>query len=352
MICRDFSGPDGVGGQYPIATLPQHDTVGYLAHHLCTPFASPTDKARAIFAWCHHNIAYDVDGFFGGCIPRGQSVEQSIFSGKAVCEGYAKIYQAIAIAGGLECYVVGGHGKGFGYGPLAPGQRPPPRDATGHAWNAVRIDGGQWKLIDACWGAGNVCDKRAERYEKKFDPIHFIASNEDFGESHFPEESRHFYREDGRVISWEEYIVPKTTEEPAILYGGAAGEGIGRKTLTPQAKNIQVHSGQVVRFQFGKICEHWTLEKHGGGKKPYLYMMHIHGVDGRKDDYVTMEYDGSFWWYADIPARDLGAPGQQINCYALDVLNGRSARGMTAAEWRSIRAGSWNWVGIASWQLV
>jgi len=370
MICRDFSGPDGVAAQYPIASLPRNDPVGYLAHHLCSPFPSATDKARAIFTWCRkfrtqdgafeivadyrldHNIAYDVEGFFGGCIPTGQTMEQRIFSGKAVCEGYAEIYRAIANAAGMEAYVVGGHGKGFGHAPVKAGERPPPPTAPNHAWSAVRIDGGEMKLLDACWGAGNVCDKRTERYEKKFDPVHFIETNEEFGRRHYPEDSRHFYRKDGRVVPWEEYIVEDMSEEPSVLYGKAEAEGICKKTLTPRAKNIPVYSGQVVRFQFGKLCEHWTLEKHGGGKLPYLFMMKINGVDGRKDDYVPMEYDGSYWWYVDIPARDLGAPGQQVTCYALDVLNGRSARGMTAAQWRAVRAGSWSWVGIAGWQLV
>jgi hypothetical protein len=353
MICRDFSGPDTVAAQYPVASLPRNDPVGYLAHHLCSPFPSQTDKARAIFAWCHHNIAYDVDAFFGGCIPRGQTVEQSIFSGKGVCEGYAKIYHAIAIRAGLGCYVVGGHGKGFGFRPLAAGERPPPPDPTGHAWNAVQIDHGQWKLIDACWGAGNVCDKRAERYEKKFDPFHFIASNEVFGLRHFPEDSRHFYRDDGRALSWEEYVVEKMTEEKATLYTNAKDEGIAEDSLTPAAKNIPVYSGQVVRFQFGKLCEHWTYEKHGGGKKPYLFMIKINGVDGRKQDYVCMEFDG-FWWHCDIPARDLGAPGQQVFCYALDKLNGQDARGTPAREYMSRigKPGSMSWCAIACWQLV
>jgi len=293
-----------------------------------------------------------VDGFFGGCIPRGQTVEQSIFSGKAVCEGYAKIYHAIAIAAGLECHVVGGHGKGFGHAPLKAGERPPPPNPTGHAWNAVRIDGGHMQLIDPCWGAGNVCDKRAQRYEKKFAPMHFIASNEDFGRRHFPEDSRHFYRKDGRPLPWEEYIVEEMAEEPVVVYGNAEAEGICKKTVSPRAKKISVHSGQIVRFQFGKLCEHWTLEKHGGGKLPYLFMMKIHGVDGRKEDYVTMEYDGSYWWYVDIPARDLGAPGQEVSCYAWDVFNGRSARGMTAKQWHTKGCGSWSWAGIACWQLV
>lgn len=130
LICRDFSRPDGVAAQFPSNSLPRQDPVGYLAQVLCGSFPSPTDKARAIFTWCHHNIAYDVEGFFGGCITRG-SPSETIFSGKAVCEGYARVYESIAVRAGLECIVVGGHGKGYGYTPLTKDAPVPPRDASG-----------------------------------------------------------------------------------------------------------------------------------------------------------------------------------------------------------------------------
>lgn len=58
LVCRDFSGPDNVAAQYPSSAIDRRDPVGYLASVLCEPFPSPTDKARAIFTWCHHNIAY------------------------------------------------------------------------------------------------------------------------------------------------------------------------------------------------------------------------------------------------------------------------------------------------------
>lgn len=58
LVCRDFSGPDNVAAQYPSSVVDRRDPVGYLASVLCGPFPSPTDKARAIFTWCHHNIAY------------------------------------------------------------------------------------------------------------------------------------------------------------------------------------------------------------------------------------------------------------------------------------------------------
>jgi hypothetical protein len=322
--------------------------VGYLAHVLCDPFPSETDKARAIFTWCHHNIAYDVEGFFGGCIPRGLSMADTIFSGKAVCEGYAKVYEAIATRAGLACVVVGGHGKGYGFVPVAPGAGPPKRDPSGHAWNAVRIDGGEWKLLDACWGAGAVGDKK---YTKRFAPEMFYLSNDLFGLKHFPQDSQHFYRSDGRIPSWEEYIIGPLKGEQATWYTNAGEEGLNEFTFSPREKHIPVYSGEVVRFQFSKVCEHWDHIRNGKGK-PYLFMMKIHGIDGRKDDLVPLDHDG-FWWWCDIPARELGAPGQSISLFGLDTLDGRPARGVSKEEFLSKKGRcGMSWVGVAMWELV
>lgn len=323
--------------------------MGYLAHVLCDPFPSATDKARAIFTWCHHNIAYNVEDFFDGCIPRGQTPAETIFSGKAVCEGYAKVYESIASRAGLECVIVGGHGKGYGFVPLAPGQAPPRRDPSGHAWNAVRIDGGEWKLLDACWGAGAVGERK---YTKRFVPEMFYMANDTFGLKHFPSDTRHFYRSDGSIPAWEEYIVgPLRGAEQATWYSNATQEGLNEFTFSPRAKHIPVRSGEVVRFQFSKVCEHWDGERNGKGKA-YLLMMKIHGLDGRKDDLVPLDHD-SFWWWVDIPARDLGAPGQQISLYGLDTLDGKPARGVTKEEFlRKKGKCGMSWVGIAAWELV
>lgn len=297
LICRDFSGPDAVAAQHPPSVIDRSDPVGYLAHNLCGPFSSPTDKARAIFTWCHHNIDYDVAGFFAGC-PRRGTASDTIFSGLAVCEGYARTYEAIAKRAGLDCIVIGGHGKGFGFQAVEDGQPPPPRNATGHAWNAVKIDHGYWKLIDPCWGAGHL-DNRA--YKREFNATQFTMSNEFFGWKHFPEDRRHFFRDDGRVPSWEEYVMGPTGGERPQWYGNTLEEGISEWKSEPAQKKIPAYSGENVRFLFGKICEHWTAEKNGRGA-PRLLMMNIHGVDGRKDDQVPLDTDG-YWWWCDIQAR-------------------------------------------------
>lgn len=349
LVCRDFSGPDTVAAQYPRETIPRNDPVGYLANVLCSPFPSATDKARAIFTWCHHNIDYNAREFLGNCV-KHRSVEETIFQGLAVCQGYAEVFQAVANRAGLQCVVVSGHGKGYGYTPLAPGQAPPPRNATGHAWNAVCIDGGEWKLIDACWGAGSLCN---ERYKRGFNPKMFYLSNDLFGLKHFPANNQHFYRGDGRILSWEEYMIGPVGSEMAQWYDTATEEGLSEFTFSPAAKQIPVRSGEVVRFQFSKICEHWNPERHGKGKS-YLLLMKVYGLDGRKEDLVPLDTDG-FWWWVDIPARDLGAPGQKIFLYALTVLNKKDARGVTKADYHRAMSGngySMSWAVFTQWELV
>lgn len=160
LICRDFSGPDQHAARFPREHLPSSD-VGWLAQQLCGPFPSLTDKARAIFTWLHHNVDYDVHSFFSGTISPS-TPERTITSGLAVCEGYAGLFAALALKAGLQALVVSGDGKGYGHTPLEPGQPVPAFDSN-HAWNAVCIDNGEWKLIDPCWGAGHLgCQMKNE----------------------------------------------------------------------------------------------------------------------------------------------------------------------------------------------
>jgi hypothetical protein len=324
--------------------------VGYLAHVLCDPFPSYTDKARAIFTWCHHNIAYDVEGFFGNCIPRGQSPSEMIFSGKAVCEGYAKVFEAVANRGGLESLLVSGHGKGYGFAPVQEGQPPPPKKATGHAWNVVRIDDGEWKLLDPCWGAGHLGPNNS--YCKAFSPEQFYLPNDLFGMKHYPSNNRHFYRKDGRIPSWEEYIMGPSQGEPATWFGDATAEGLSEWNFTPRAKNIPVGDGtETVRFQFSKVCEHWDPVRNGRGKQMLFLLKILNGPDGG-DDMIPLDTDG-FWFWVDVPARELGRPGQSISLFGLQTLGDGSARGVGKEEFLN-KKGSYamSWIGIAAWDLV
>jgi hypothetical protein len=240
LHCRDFSGPDQHATRFPRESIPSYD-VGWLSQQLTAPFASPTDKARVIFTWLHHNVAYDVVAFFNNNV-RGSTPQDTIRTGLAVCQGYAGMillfpqfpaflhtdvlldtFVALALKAGLQASVLSGASKGYGHRELKPGQPIPPYQGS-HAWAVCRIDGGVWKLIDPCvsvpcatesssstvlihvqWGAGTVNGPN-EPYKKGFAPQRFTQSNNEFGLDHWPEGGKQQYREDGRSISWEEFI--------------------------------------------------------------------------------------------------------------------------------------------------
>ncbi|KAA8570576.1 hypothetical protein EYC84_002837 [Monilinia fructicola] len=258
LLCRDFSGPDEIASKYSREFLPRSpDNTGYLADVLCRPFSSPTDKARAIFVWLHHNIAYDTGAFFGN-----------------------RDFEAI---------VVTGHGKGFGYIPLKPGEPCPPPNPGGHAWNAVRIDGGEWKLIDACWGSGQ------------------------FRHQTFPADKSHFFRNDGKILTWEEYFIGKVGGEPLQIFSSPEDHhGISQTSFTPR-KNLS------------ELLPHPTKSSVFNSPK-YVHITILN--DTALEDMMAFEFDG-FWWWLDVPVRQLGTRGQTVGLFAITSVDGKGARGLS-----------------------
>jgi hypothetical protein len=320
---------------------------------LVAPFSSLTDRARVIFTWLHHNISYDVVAFFSNnCQP--STPASTLSTGLAVCEGYAGLFTALASRVGLESVVVGGHGKGFGFADLPPGT-PTPSEHSNHAWNAVKIDDGEWKLIDCCWGAWNISGK-GQPYNKSFTPGFFTTSNDEFGLRHFPTNKSYFFRRDGRHVTWEDYIVGDRGGEPVRVYSGvAAAEGLAETSFLPKYLRIPVaaskHPHPKIRFQFEKVCEHWDPVRHGAGK-PYVFILKVHGIDGRAGDYVPCQTNGTVWW-ADVPPQSLGAPGQTITLYTVETVQGHNARGLSQEEYEAAKGKkAMGFNGVAGWELV
>lgn len=349
LWCRDFSGPDQHAARFPRASLPSQD-VGWLAQQLTAPFTSPTDKARVIFTWLHHNVAYNVEAFFNNNV-KPSTPQSTLATGLAVCEGYAALFAALAMKVGLEAVVVGGHGKGYGHSASKPGDPVPPY-SMGHAWNAVKIDGGAWKLIDACWGAG-VIGGRGEPYKPLFDVSQFSKSNDEFGLSHFPDDRSKQFRSDGRVVTWEEYIMGNKSVTAAATFSGMmTEEGISETSFRPIANPIVLsQQGPVVRFSFQAVCPHWDGKKNGRGAR-YLHIMCIDELDGTQRNYPPFEHKDGVWWL-DVPVRDLGKPGQKCMVVTVDSFDGGSGRGLTAKEYLSKkgRCAMGPFSGLAQWTM-
>ena len=351
LACRDFSGPDNHAAKFPRRTVP---SVDWLATQLVAPFSSLTDQARAIFSWLHHNIAYDVVSFVNDAV-KPSTPAGTLSTGLAVCEGYAGLFTAIACKAGLESLVISGHGKGAGFTSLKPGE-PIPAEYSTHAWNAVKIDNGVWKLIDPCWGAGHVCLSE-QKYTKKFNPSHFAMSNEEFGLKHFPTNKSLFYRNDGRdQISWEEYIVgPPPKPQPVRVYTSAVEEdGVAESRVLPSEYHIPIQPNRMVRFQFEKVCEQCGAPR-TGLDTPYPYVLITLSEDGNGKGYHVLENKGTIWWL-DIKSDLLGKMGEKVNLYTLKLMNGTDARGVGVEDARRFFAAkgakSWNFGGQAQWELV
>ncbi|KZW03240.1 hypothetical protein EXIGLDRAFT_725696 [Exidia glandulosa HHB12029] len=209
---RDFSAADEHAAMFP---REHARSIATLAYDLTAPFDDPVDKARVIFTWMHHNIAYDAANFLAGTVKHGATAEDTLRTGMAVCEGYSGLFSAIALAAGLEVISVHGHGKGYGYAPPPPGTRLPPYDGN-HAWNAVKLDG-DWRLMDSTWGAGALTNGA---YLQRFAANHFCGAtgtghNLEFRRKHFPSEPRQQFVPPESIISWEQYML--IPERPRIM---------------------------------------------------------------------------------------------------------------------------------------
>lgn len=348
--CRDFSGPDNHAASFPRQTLPTQD-ISWLAHQLCDPFPDPTDKARALFTWQHHNIAYNVADFFAGTI-KSSTPASTIATGKAVCEGYAALYAAMALTVGLEAIVISGNGKGFGHVDLGPSDPTPPLSA-GHAWNAVKIDGGEWKLIDACWGAGSISGP-GQPFQKRFAAERFTQNNNDFGLDHFPMDNNQQFRTDGRMLSWESYIrSPQYGNGPFVFGGYVAEEGIDKTSLSPHCARIPLsQQGPTTRFMFQKVCPHWDPQRCGKG--PYLcFIIQADGLDGTTNNHMPFERTKDGVWWIDLPTRDLGKPGQSVSIFAVTSFDNSNGRGISKDQYMAKKGRcTMKFEGVSRWELV
>ena len=87
-----------------------------LAYKLGALGQTETAKARAIYTWVTKNIAYDAQAYFDGTwVTSDQSAAAVLQGRKAVCAGYAALYEALCTDVGLSCTDVLGYAKGYGY---------------------------------------------------------------------------------------------------------------------------------------------------------------------------------------------------------------------------------------------
>jgi transglutaminase-like putative cysteine protease len=329
LKCRDFSQIDAHAAFFPRQNVSSLQT---LAHALTSPFPSETEKARAIFTWLHHNIAYDTAAFFSGQLTAA-TAESTLRSGLAVCEGYAGLYETLASLAGLDCIKISGHGKGVSHVPFLPGA-PIPNMASNHAWNAILMDG-EWRLIDACWGSGAL---QGRVYVKGFNPSWFTCTSVEFAKRHFPADpgDQLIAEEDGGPVSWEEYI---TAPEGPVIFSDFHRLDYHADYVQPSTKYVQ--GGQRVAFRIRKRCQHMSTDEGDN------YVSFIALADGQR---VPMQLDEGGGWSAEVfvPAAD-----GEVMIYYVSRMDGKEALGLGMQNFnRYIGRRAMELVGFCQWTVL
>ena len=155
-----------------------------LAQYLSEPAKDEEDKARAIYRWIVANIEYDTDLFakvIDGAPQQPRTPEEVLRDRKAICSEYSALFKELALLSGIDCVVIKGYAKGYGY---AVGSN---FSATiKHSWNAIRIED-EWYLVDSTFGAGNI--DIGEGSTSKIEDFYFLTPPEMFVWNHFPKDS-------------------------------------------------------------------------------------------------------------------------------------------------------------------
>ncbi|XP_037037957.1 kyphoscoliosis peptidase-like [Bradysia coprophila] len=320
LICRDFYAVDAHAGNYPRQYV---TSIPILAFELCNPFVAKVDKARAIFTWLHHNIAYDTKAYFQNNV-RHQSPKETLKTGLSVCQGYAELFQNLACHAGLEAIVISGHGKGYGY------KSNSIDNLKNHSWNAVKLDSGQWQLVDPCWGAGSV-DKN-QNFDRKFKATVFTSSPETFRIKHFPSDPKYQFCK--REMSWEEYVM---VEDGPLIYDDFTDKEFSEVTIEPSCRIIKP---EPTKFIITSKCPHtFILPEH-----QYVLLLCIDEVRTP----FQVDSNGTTWMCESSSIKE----NSSVAVAVLETFGGRDGRGVTVDEYlKNNKIKGYSWRHICSWDV-
>jgi hypothetical protein len=147
-----------------------------LAAYLSEGAADDFERVRAFFYWIAGHITYDEEAFREERRRINRSIEDILRRQRAVCTGYAQLFQAMCREAAISCEVVEGYSKGT----LTTS---PDLNKPDHAWNAVYLDK-KWHLVDATWGSSVL--QRANDFVQIENDAYFLSPPERFIITHLP----------------------------------------------------------------------------------------------------------------------------------------------------------------------
>lgn len=97
---------------------------------------SKYDSVKLFNSWLANNVAYS----YNYSSDRVYEITGSLLDRRSACAGYAKAMKYLCDRAGIDCLVISGKGTTGGV-------------VYEHEWNYVKLDDGQWYLVDPTWNA-------------------------------------------------------------------------------------------------------------------------------------------------------------------------------------------------------
>ncbi len=91
-------------------------TLEDMAKYLASYSKETVETAALIYLWICHNVAYDLNAF-QNIAETDCSPENVHKTGRFICAGYSKLFQAMSQALKLKTEYIAGHAKQFDYAP-------------------------------------------------------------------------------------------------------------------------------------------------------------------------------------------------------------------------------------------
>lgn len=250
---QNYSDVDARVTMYP----KQYASADQLARQIEADFTNDKDKVRAIYTWLAMNVAYDLETLYSGqtqinfsysgeedlqrklAAINTSTVNKTLRSNKAICEGYAQTFKKVAEKMGIPCMLIGGFSKGdvqdIGDNP----------SEENHAWNAVKINR-KWFLVDATWGAGYT---NGNRWIRRFDDFFFLTDPDKFALTHFPSEPTWLLT--SKQLTKQEFYETPIFEKAFFKHD--------LELLSPLKGRIFAKPNTTIKFTLGRIPEMVTL---------------------------------------------------------------------------------------------
>ena len=220
------------------------------------------EKARAIYVWLAENISYDAKSINKN--KYGDNTALGVLkSRKAVCQGYAKLFELLGKKMGLNILFVVGYSRND----VLQESWDFDGEEGDHAWNIIKIDD-EWRVFDATWGAGVVNDDTRGRlaFAKEYSDNWFDLSPYEAIFSHYPEDTSLILTEPRLTLDKFEslQLIPIYSFTSNLLDAEASFLKVLKK---PSAKFPKIYPVEPSEFQVIKAPKEFRLRK----RKPHNF---------------------------------------------------------------------------------